>query len=268
MISTTYSPKENGNLVERNEVKLLNRIISGILIFVIIFSIYSLIATKTYIGAEVDGPSMYPTINATKVNDYAYYTTRKQPKKGDIVVIDYHYAKETFKAIKRLIATGGDTVCFFDNGIYVNGKRLNETYLDDDYKLLKTNKDVLEYGEYTSADEWEEAGYEDCKSTFEQRCEWLINGDMPSNVKVSEFFKNYSEKYSGSVYKDETTNAYTLKVPDGFVFFLGDNRGGSLDSSELGPAEVKYMVGKVDFITSMNASFIERFSKQLIYLFS
>ena len=86
--------------------------------------------------------------------------------------------------------------------------------------------------------------------------------------KITDFFKNYEEKYSGSISYDEEIQSYILKLPENFIFFLGDNRGGSLDASEYGPASVDYMVGKVDFWTSMNASYIEKLTKQLIYLFS
>lgn len=265
MRNTKYDPKINGNLTEKSSVKLLNRIISFVLIFLIVFCIYSLFATQTYIGAEVEGLSMFPTINATKVNDYAYYSKRKTPKKGDIIVVDYHYAGDKIKAIKRLIATGGDTICYYNNAIYVNGVKLNEPYLDEDYELLKNNEDILKNGGYTSAEQWKNEGYIECKETFESFCEKLVNNTMEEENKVTEFFKNYQEKYSGSIVWDITINSYVLTLPENFVYFLGDNRGGSWDASELGPAPNEYVVGKVDFLTSINAPYIEKFTKQLIY---
>lgn len=267
-----FDPHTNGNLTERDSEKLLNRIVSLVLIFLIVFCIYSLFATQTYIGAEVEGQSMYPTINATSVNDYAFYSKRKTPKKGDIVVIDYHYAGDTIKAIKRLIATGGDTICYYDDGIYVNGQKISEPYIDAGYETLKNNSEILDNYDVAPGDRtaeyWKTEGYEISKHNFESWCHLLATNSMPEEGKTTEFFKNYQEKYSDSIVWDSEINTYVLTLPKDFVYFLGDNRGGSWDASAIGPAETKYMVGKVDFLTSVNASFIEKFTKQLIYCFS
>ena len=66
-----------------------------------------------------------------------------EPEKGDIVVTDTHngYGKPL---IKRVIATGGDTIKIdFENGeVYLNGNLLNEEYIMEPMNTSPT--DTLE----------------------------------------------------------------------------------------------------------------------------
>lgn len=56
------------------------------------------------------------------------------PKKGDVIVFTSPVDKEK-DYIKRVIATGGDTVYIKDGSVYLNNKKLNESnYLNDDVK--------------------------------------------------------------------------------------------------------------------------------------
>ncbi len=78
----------------------------------------------------VSGSSMFPTLeNGDKILvSHVMYT----PEQGDIVVL----TKESFMTepiVKRVIATGGDTIDLdFENGIvYVNGEALQEDYINE-----------------------------------------------------------------------------------------------------------------------------------------
>lgn len=91
---------------------------------------------------QVNGRSMFPTFSSGD-----YLLTNKvsyrvgEPEKGDVVV--FHAPEEAScptgtgcDFIKRILAVPGDTVAVRDNGVYVNGERLNETYIPDDYQTL------------------------------------------------------------------------------------------------------------------------------------
>lgn len=81
----------------------------------------------------VDGSSMVPTLQdrdkVILLNNLLYH----DPQKGDVVVL----AKKSFQdgqpIVKRVIATGGDTVDidFTAGEVFVNGEKLNEPYINE-----------------------------------------------------------------------------------------------------------------------------------------
>lgn len=85
---------------------------------------------------------MFPTFNSGD-----YLLTNKvsyragNPKMGDIVV--FHAPEEAScptgtgcDFIKRILAVPGDTIALHDNAYYVNGERIEESYIPDDFKSL------------------------------------------------------------------------------------------------------------------------------------
>lgn len=83
---------------------------------------------------EVSGPSMNPTLwdKERVILTHINYT----PKNGDIIVAN---SKGLDKAIiKRCIGIGGDTVVinYADNSVTVNGKKLDETYINEPMREL------------------------------------------------------------------------------------------------------------------------------------
>lgn len=88
---------------------------------------------------QVNGRSMFPTFNSGD-----YLLTNKvsyrvgDPQRGDVIV--FHAPPEAncptgtgCDFIKRILAIPGDSVAVHDNGIYVNGDRLNEPYIPEDF---------------------------------------------------------------------------------------------------------------------------------------
>lgn len=81
----------------------------------------------------VDGSSMVPTLQdrdkVILLNNLLYH----DPQKGDVVVL----AKKSFQdgqpIVKRVIATGGDTVDidFTAGEVFVNGEKLDEPYINE-----------------------------------------------------------------------------------------------------------------------------------------
>jgi signal peptidase I len=87
--------------------------------------------------AQVDGPSMFPNLVdkellfANKIPTWAGNTSWGKQynldfKKGDIIIFD----EGNILLVKRIIAQQGDMVKIEDGSVYVNGEKLNETYLE------------------------------------------------------------------------------------------------------------------------------------------
>ena len=77
----------------------------------------------------VDGPSMRPTLQHEErlvVNKFIYKI--RNPEKGEILI--FKYPRDTSRDfIKRVIATGGDTIEIKEGRVYVNDQMLKEDYI-------------------------------------------------------------------------------------------------------------------------------------------
>jgi signal peptidase I len=77
----------------------------------------------------VEGPSMMPTLENHErllVNKFIYFI--EAPRKGEIIV--FRYPRDPSRDfIKRVIATGGDTVEIRNGRVYINGDLLEEKYI-------------------------------------------------------------------------------------------------------------------------------------------
>lgn len=100
--------------------------IETLVVFGAIFAIIYLFVAQFH---KVSGLSMYPTMN-----NGDYLITEKvsyrfgDPERGQIVVLK-NPRDESQDFIKRIIAVPGDTLKIEDNNVFVNGQKLNETYL-------------------------------------------------------------------------------------------------------------------------------------------
>ena len=82
--------------------------------------------------SRVHGTSMEETYhegNIVLVNKIFY--KMKEPKRNDIVIVDYHNGDEETYIIKRVIAVGGDHIDIKDNVVYVNNQELEEDYIKE-----------------------------------------------------------------------------------------------------------------------------------------
>lgn len=78
----------------------------------------------------VDGPSMQPnfvTAERLIVNKFIY--DFRKPKPGEVIV--FHVPQEKRDYIKRVIALPGDTVKVEGDEVFVNGQKVNETYIQE-----------------------------------------------------------------------------------------------------------------------------------------
>ena len=165
----------------------------------------------TYSIAPVSGFSMYPTLNnytTYSKHDRVVLNYIKAYHKGDIIVAKKIYDDEEhfIYVIKRLIATGGDSIEIKENGdVYVNDQKLDESYVTSEYKT----------------------------ATYEAFIK-LKEGTNP----------NFDEKNDFTSWFEDGK----LVLKPGYVFYLGDNRGGSTDCSIYGPVKEDNIIAKVDFV--------------------
>ena len=94
----------------------------------------ALIIIFLYQPVKVEGTSMLPGLTDQErifINKFVYHL--EPISQGDIVV--FRYPRDTAKSyIKRVIAVAGDRVKIEDGRVYVNGRRLRETYVPEDYR--------------------------------------------------------------------------------------------------------------------------------------
>ena len=135
----------------------------AIVLLVVVLAVASALLVKYYVIATftVDGISMYPTLDggggaqndSDRNNGETLYLNKlAKINRGDIIV----FAPDSgiFKGrtlVKRVIAVGGDHVVISENVVYLNGERLDESYV---------NKDEL--AEYDDLDVYVEDGYIFC----------------------------------------------------------------------------------------------------------
>lgn len=126
-IQETTKTKESNVFID-----LLQTVVVALSICVVI---YLFIATPN----EVHGQSMEPNFHdgelllTNKIIQYLGNTQLKSIvgdyKRGDIVIFKHIYSQDDF--IKRIIAVEGDTFMLKDGEVYVNGAKLEESYLPE-----------------------------------------------------------------------------------------------------------------------------------------
>ena len=101
----------------------------GLLKFAALCALLVVMFNVTFRLIFIDGTSMQPTLMD---GDWIVACRLAAPQRGDVVVTNTHNALQS-RLIKRLIASGGDTVDIDDKTgtVYVNGEALDETYLAD-----------------------------------------------------------------------------------------------------------------------------------------
>lgn len=104
--------------------KVIKDIVPYIAIILIVVLIRSFIATPV----RVTGYSMYPTFDDGQI--LILNKTKKEYKRFDVVVVNYNGEK----LIKRIIGLPGEHIQYKNNKLYVNGKYVVESFLNNDVK--------------------------------------------------------------------------------------------------------------------------------------
>jgi signal peptidase I len=102
-----------------------------------------LIITFLYQPVRVEGTSMLPRLEDRDrlfINKFVYHVTAIE--RGDVVV--FRYPRDPEKSyIKRVIALPGDRVRIDRGQVWLNGKRLNESYVPEEYRDTKSVAEMV-----------------------------------------------------------------------------------------------------------------------------
>lgn len=107
------------------------------------------IITFLYQPVKVEGTSMAPRLRDQDrlfINKFAY--DFEKIRRDDVIV--FHYPRDPQKSyIKRVIALPGDTIRIEDGQVLVNGKALDEPYVPDRYRDVRSMDEVrVPQGDY------------------------------------------------------------------------------------------------------------------------
>ncbi len=92
----------------------------------------------------VDGLSMYPTLKDQEFGFSNIFSTFVgDPKRFDVVVAEYEPTGKLW--VKRVIGLPGETVQFLNDKLYINGKYVEEKFLDKDYIAEQTNNGATQF---------------------------------------------------------------------------------------------------------------------------
>jgi signal peptidase I len=150
--------KESRNTETENKPKTakLDEFLDWVESFVFAIFIVMLVFIFLFRTVKVDGESMEPTLYDSQrlILSHFNYT----PKRGDIIVANSPKLNKTI--IKRCIAVAGDDVLidYSENAVYVNGEKIDESYLGE----AMNNLDYFDKTYMVSEDEYEYTVPEGC----------------------------------------------------------------------------------------------------------
>ena len=128
-----FTPKHKGEIFMKNITK--NEVLSWMLSIVIALSVAFLCRTFLFSPTTVHGESMSPTFQDT---DKLLISKISHIQRFDMVVFKAPDADEHY--IKRIIGLPGDSVEMKENILYINGKAIEEPYLDQNKENAPISK--------------------------------------------------------------------------------------------------------------------------------
>ncbi|MBE7075754.1 MAG: hypothetical protein E7375_01630 [Clostridiales bacterium] len=220
-----------------------------VLFFFLIFFAWYTVFITTHRFYAVYNISMKGTLNSkiaddeidpSKISyDAVYINKLDQARIFDIVVVQ----NKDSSAVKRLLAEAGDyiTIAKTENDEYAfyripKGSDLS-TYTDEMARVDETSG-VNGYTIYSSEQWWEERDKAQISTISEI-------SDVEYEDKFFNRFIANREQYQTHI--SENGMIY-VQVPEGKVFFMGDNRARSTDCREKGFEDKEKIVGRTEFI--------------------
>ncbi|AXQ77960.1 signal peptidase I [Streptococcus chenjunshii] len=175
--------------------------------FTLLLTVIVLLRLFIFIPVEVDGHSMDPTLAE---GDRLIMVTTAKIQRFDIVVADETEEGETKQVVKRVIGMPGDTVSYTNDVLTINGKEVDEAYLDD-YK------------------------------------EKFAQDKLQNTYSYNVLFQELAAQAEAFTTDADGQTDFTVQVPEGQYYLLGDDRIVSKDSREVGTFAKSAIAGEVKF---------------------
>lgn len=154
---------------------------------------------------QVSGHSMDPTL---KTNEKLFAVKHIPIDRFDIVVAKEKTDDENIFIIKRVIGLPGDTVEYKKDQLYVNGKKMNEPYLDSFKEKLKDGS-LIDYF-----------------------------------IKINPDYANFDFNTDYLTVDSSGNNTFKVTLKSDEYFLLGDDRPISKDSRAVGPIKKSDIISK------------------------
>ena len=154
--------------LENTKKNKINNALKATLPYIIIVIVVALIRSFIITPVQVEGMSMYSTLDNNEILLLKKYD--KTYQRFDIVVFNYNGSK----LIKRVIGLPGETVEYKNNKLYINDKYIKEYF-------FKNNQETYDF-------KLEEIGYEKIPKGY-----YFVMGDNRTNSTDSRFIGLISE---------------------------------------------------------------------------
>ena len=176
-------------------------------LFILFITFFLLTRLFLWLPVQVDGHSMDPTLADRQRVIVLKHTSIER---FDIVVAKEVENGKTKQIVKRVIGMPGDTITYQNDKLTVNGKEVKEEYLKEFQAAFAKDKLQKEYA------------YRD-------------------------YFQQLAKASKASTANADKNTTFSVTVPEGKYFLLGDNRIVSKDSREVGYFDKSALVGEVKF---------------------
>ncbi|VTS22855.1 signal peptidase I [Streptococcus pseudoporcinus] len=174
-------------------------------LFILFILIFGISRLIYWQPVRVDGHSMDPTLAH---NERLIVLRHTKINRFDVVVAKEEEDGQTKEIVKRIIGLPGDTISFKNDILYINGKETQEPYLKEYLAAFKEDK-------------------------------------LEKTYSYNTLFQELAKSANAFTVDSSGRTEFSITVPKGEYFLLGDDRIVSRDSREVGTFKKTDFIGKV-----------------------